>query len=65
MLDLSRSMITREHVVELLPLMRLSREQEARLLDLDYPVRFAVAAAVFQSVGVDMDTLTDRMGGSP
>ena len=35
------------------------------MLALSRPVRFDVAAAAFQSVGVDLDTLTDRAGGSP
>ena len=65
MLDLNGLLITRQHVVELLPLMGLSPEQEARLLALPYPVDFAVASAAFESVGVDMDTLLDRMGSSP
>jgi hypothetical protein len=63
--DLSHSKITREHVLELLPAMGLRPDQERRLLALDYPVDFAVVAAAFESVGVDLDTLTDRMGGSP
>jgi hypothetical protein len=65
MLDLRGSRITRQHVVELLPIMGLSREKEERLLALRYPVDFDVAAAAFQSVGIDMDVLMDRMGGSP
>jgi hypothetical protein len=64
-MDLSRVPITRQHVVDLLPIMGLGPEQEARLLALDYPVDFRVAAAAFASVGVGLDTLTDRMGGSP
>ncbi len=64
-MELSRALITREHVQELLPLMRLSPAQEARLLALRFPVDFRVAAAAFESVGVNLDTLTDRMGGSP
>ncbi|MFW3171640.1 hypothetical protein [Geodermatophilus sp. CPCC 206100] len=64
-MDLSRVLITRQHVVDLLPLMRLRPEQEARLLALHYPVDFRVAAAAFLSVGVELETLTDRMGGSP
>ncbi|SNS38144.1 hypothetical protein SAMN04488107_2317 [Geodermatophilus saharensis] len=64
-MQLSRSVITRQHVVDLLRLVRLRPEQEARLLALPYPVDFAVAAAAFESVGVSLDTLTDRMGGSP
>jgi hypothetical protein len=64
-MDLNHSLITRQHVVHLLPLMNLSPEQEARLLALPYPVEFRVAAAAFEAVGVDLDTLTDRMGGSP
>jgi hypothetical protein len=63
-MDMSRWLITRRHVQDLLPILRLSPEQEARLLALDYPVSFGVAAA-FESVGVDLDTLTDRVGGSP
>lgn len=65
MLDLSGSQITRQHVEHLLPLMDLRPDQEARLLALPYPVDFGTAAAAFESVGVDLDTLTDRMGGSP
>ena len=65
MLDLDRSVITREHVRRLLPLMGLSPGQERDLLSLPYPVPFQVAADAFQSVGVDMDMLMDRMGGSP
>ena len=64
-MDLSRLLITRQHVVDLLPIMGLSPEQEARLLALHYPVDFGVAAAAFESVGIGLDTLTDRMGGSP
>jgi hypothetical protein len=63
--DLTRSPITREHVVGLLPIMGLRPEQEDRLLALRYPVDYRTAAAAFQSVGVDLDTLTDRIGGSP
>ena len=65
MLDLNDSVITRQHVVQLLPIMGLTPEQEDRLLALDYPVDFHVVAAAFESVGVDMDTLVDRMGASP
>ena len=64
-MDLNSSLITRQHVLDLLPLMNLSPQQEARLLALPYPVEFRVAAEAFESVGVDLDTLTDRMGGSP
>ena len=64
-MELDRTPITRQHVVDLLPLMRLTPQQEARLLALRYPVDFRVAAAAFESVGVDLDVLVDRMGGSP
>ena len=64
-MDLSRVLITRQHVEDLLPIMGLDPAQEARLLALDYPVEFRVAAAAFESVGVELSTLTDRMGGSP
>jgi hypothetical protein len=64
-MDLTRTTITREHVVRLLPILGLSPGQETRLLALDYPVPFAEAAAAFESVGVELGTLTDRMGGSP
>jgi hypothetical protein len=64
-MDTNRSLVTRQHVVRLLPLMNLRPEQEERLLSLHYPVEYRVVAAAFESVGVDMDTLTDRMGGSP
>jgi hypothetical protein len=65
MLDLHGQQITRQHVAQLLPLMGLSAEQEDRLLALPYPVDFGVASAAFEAVGVDMDTLFDRMGSSP
>ena len=64
-MDLTRMLVTRQHVLHLLPLMGLSPEQEQRLLALHYPVEFAEAAAAFESVGVELATLTDRMGGSP
>jgi hypothetical protein len=64
-LDLNGLIITRQHVMALLPSMGLGPEQEERLLKLPYPVDFPVAAAAFESVGVDMDTLVDRMGASP
>ena len=65
MFNLSDSQITRQHVVELLPIMGLRPDQEARLLALRYPVDFETAAAAFESVGVHLDKLTDRAGGSP
>ena len=65
MFELNRSQITREHVLRLLPLMGLRPEQEEQLLALPYPVDFNVAAAAFEAVGVDLDTLMDRMGSSP
>jgi hypothetical protein len=64
-MDMTRHVITRQHVEHLLPLMGLSPEHEGRLLALRYPVDFAVAAAALRSCGVDLDTLIDRMGGSP
>jgi hypothetical protein len=64
-MDTDNWLVTRQHVVDLLPIMRLGPEQEARLLALPYPVSFATAARAFESVGVDLDVLTDRMGGSP
>jgi len=63
--ELNRSRITRQHVLQLLPLMGLRPEQEEQLLALPYPVDFSVAAAAFEAVGVDLDTLMDRMGSSP
>ena len=65
MFDLNRSQITRQHVLQLLPLMGLRPEQEEQLLALPYPVDFSVATAAFEAVGVDLDTLMDRMGSSP
>jgi hypothetical protein len=64
-LDLNGSLITRQHVMGLLPIMGLTREQEERLLALPYPVDFRAVAAAFRSVGIDADTLIDRMGASP
>jgi len=63
--DLRGQLITREHVRGLLPLMRLTPDQERRLLALHYPVDYAVVAAAFESMGIDADVLVDRMGGSP
>jgi hypothetical protein len=63
--DLRGQLITRQHVLRLLPLMQLAPAEEERLLALRYPVDHVVAAAAFASVGVDMDVLVDRMGGSP
>ena len=57
--------ITRQHVLHLLPIMNLSPEQEARLLSLPYPADISVVAPVFMSLGIDMDILVDRLGGSP
>jgi hypothetical protein len=64
-LDLNGQLITRQHVLRLLPLMDLSPDAEARLLALPYPVDFSMASAALESVGIDMDVLFDRMGGSP
>jgi hypothetical protein len=64
-LELNGAKITRQHVLALLPMMRLSPEQEERLLALHYPADFEVVSAAFEEVGVDMDTLIDRAGGSP
>jgi hypothetical protein len=58
-------LITGEHVTRLVPIMGLSPDQEARVLALHHPVPFGVAAAAFESVGVDLDVLKDRTGGSP
>jgi hypothetical protein len=63
--DLRGQSITREHVLRLLPLLRLAPEQEERLLALHYPVDYAVVAAAFESAGIDAGVLVDRMGGSP
>ena len=63
--DPSNWRVTRRHVEQLLPAMRLTPAQERRLRSLPYPVDFGVAAAAFEAVGVDLDTLVDRMGGSP
>jgi hypothetical protein len=65
MFDLRGTPITRQHVVDLLPLMRLRPEQEERLLALRYPVDYETAAVAFESFGIDLDTLVDRAGGSP
>src|SRR4051794_25525553 len=64
-IDLNGSLITRQHVLSLLPLLRLSPAQEERLLAMRYPVDSRAVEAAFESLGVDMDTLIDRMGGSP
>jgi S-adenosylhomocysteine hydrolase len=63
--NLPDQQVTRQHVVELLPVLRLTPAQEQKVLAVPYPVDFAVAAAVLESVGIDLDRLTDRMGGSP
>ncbi|MEU2350263.1 hypothetical protein [Modestobacter sp. NPDC049651] len=62
---LSEQQVTRRHVEELLPLLRLTPAQERQLLALPFPVPFEEAALAFQRVGIDVDLLTDRMGGNP
>ena len=51
-MDLTRSVITRQHVVGLLPLMGLSPEQEARLLALHHPVPGGVAGRLSGACGL-------------
>ena len=63
--DPSSWRITRRHVERLMRALELTPAQERRLLSLPYPVDFGTAAAAFERVGVDLDTLVDRMGGSP
>jgi hypothetical protein len=65
MFDLRGRLISREHMIRHLPLLRLTPEQEEQLLALHYPVDYTVVAAAFQSLGIDPDVLVDRMGGSP
>jgi hypothetical protein len=57
--------ITRQHIEDLLPLMRLQAEDVKRLRALPYPLPFGVVADIFESLGVDLDVLTNRAGGSP
>jgi hypothetical protein len=57
--------ISRQHVLGLLPLMRLTPAQRKDLLSLRYPLPYSVVAPVFASLGYDMDAFIDRMGGSP
>lgn len=63
--SLDGSMIDRRHVVDLLPVLRLSDAQRGRLLALPYPVPFAVVAELLGGMGIDTDVLIDRSGGSP
>ena len=63
--DLSDQLITREHVLGLLPVLQLSPEHRRRLLALDYPVPFTVVAQALERLGISPGVLTDRMGGSP
>ena len=58
-------LVTRQHVLDLLPAMRLTPAQQRRLLALDYPLPRARVAPEFDLLGIDVDTLIDRMGGSP
>jgi hypothetical protein len=57
--------ITRRHVEDLLPILRLTEAQRDTLLRLPYPVRFGVVAEVLGRWGIDMDELMNRSGGSP
>ncbi|MGZ4507240.1 MAG: hypothetical protein ACXVX0_08300, partial [Blastococcus sp.] len=63
--DLSDQLITREHVLGLLPILQLSPEHRRRLLALDYPAPFTVVSQELERHGISPDVLTDRMGGSP
>jgi hypothetical protein len=65
MRDMSGLVITRRHVEDLLPFMRLSDEDRRRLLALPYPASFAVVAERFQALGISAEMLVDRAGGSP
>jgi hypothetical protein len=58
-------LVSRQHVLDLLPVMRLTPAQRQRLLALRYPLPLARVAPEFDSLGIDVDTLVDRMGGSP
>jgi hypothetical protein len=59
------SLITRRHVEDLLPILRLDDDQRVRLLALPFPVRFEVVAELLGGWGIDSDVLVDRSGGSP
>jgi hypothetical protein len=59
------SLITRRHVEDLLPVLRLDDHQRAQLLALPFPVRFEVVAELLEGMGIDPEELVDRSGGSP
>jgi hypothetical protein len=63
--SLEGSTITRRHMEDLLPILRLSEAQRNRLLALPYPVPFEVVAELLGPMGIDTDELIDRSGGSP
>lgn len=58
-------LVTRQHVLDLLPVMRLTAAQQQRLLALRYPLPRAQVEPEFDLLGIDVDVLVDRMGGSP
>jgi hypothetical protein len=65
MWNLAGSTVTREHIEDLLPIMRLTEAQRRRVLALPYPVPAEVVAEVLGTMGIDTGELTDRAGGSP
>jgi hypothetical protein len=63
--DMDDRLVTREHVLRLLPITQLDPADQRRLLELPYPVEFRVVAHAFARLGISPEGLVDGMGGSP
>ena len=65
MFDLDGCLITREHVLHLLSILQIDPADQREVLALPYPVEYPVVARALGRAGINLDLLTDRMGGSP
>jgi hypothetical protein len=59
------TMVTREHVLDILKSAQLTPEQERSILLLPYPVDIERVIQKFAEYGITKDRLINRMGGSP
>jgi hypothetical protein len=57
--------LRKEHVLRVMETAHLPEQQRRQLLALEYPAELDDVRVVFESAGVYLDTLVDRMGGSP
>ncbi len=57
--------VSREYVEDILALTNLSPEEKKRIREVTYPADQDEILALFASMGVTPDRLSNRMGGSP